>query len=342
MTIGILIGAGSVGKHHAKVMANRYEKTVVVDPSETVHTWLEDQLPGKCLFFHSISDALTNLRDEVADVTAVISHLAPDHHQAFTVLADAGIKRIVCEKPISDSLYLGKAMVDRAEQDGIRLAVGFQRRFLNTANTINSVATTELGGNPSALVIHGGAKCLVTYGSHFVDLAIEIFGSSPKRVAGFGGTQRINPRGRDLDYWEGSLTWEFSDNRYLSMTFTNQSSVQAEGILYAPLGVMHVYPDGRVTMSKRDISEIEKDSRVTRVGVCKDVPVEVIPSFSPSEIHVILNEVEGNGKLSYSGEQITSSLEASLGGLIAAETGQAVYFPIAESHSQYQKSWNVT
>jgi hypothetical protein len=57
---------------------------------------------------------------------------------------------------------------------------------------------------------------------------------------------------------------------------------------------------------------------------------------------VILNEVEGNGKLSYSGEQITSSLEASLGGLIAAESGQAVYFPIAESHSQYQKSWNVT
>ena len=45
--IGLLVGAGSVGKHHARVMSQRYSQLIVVDPASTVETWMKENLkPG--------------------------------------------------------------------------------------------------------------------------------------------------------------------------------------------------------------------------------------------------------------------------------------------------------
>jgi predicted dehydrogenase len=342
MRQGLLVGVGSVGKHHAKVMAERYERLLLVDPSPEVKDWLKGQIHSEHEVFTSLSEAIDALSPNAISTTAVISHLAPDHFDAFTKISDAGVRHIVCEKPISDSLATSMAMVNRAEQQSIRFSVAFQRRFLQSAKVINSVSQSELGGPPSSIVVHGGAKCLVTFGAHFVDLALDVFGSPPLRVAGFGNSQPINPRRKDLGYWEGSLTWEFSGNRYLTISFTNQSSVQALGVLYAPHGTMNLYPDGKVTMVKRNLEEIAKDPRVTRVGVCEDSPVQVIPGSAPSELSVILDEIEGDSDISYSLKHIMESLEASIGGLIAAETKQVVEFPVSQNHPLFGKLWNVT
>jgi predicted dehydrogenase len=342
MRQGLLVGVGSVGKHHAKVMAERYKRLLLVDPSPEVKDWLKGQIHSEHEVFTSLSEAIDALSPNAISTTAVISHLAPDHFDAFTKISDAGVRHIVCEKPISDSLATSMAMVNRAEQQSIRFSVAFQRRFLQSAKVINSVSQSELGGPPSSIVVHGGAKCLVTFGAHFVDLALDVFGSPPLRVAGFGSSQPINPRRKDLGYWEGSLTWEFSGNRYLTISFTNQSSVQALGVLYAPHGTMNLYPDGKVTMVKRNLEEIAKDPRVTRVGVCEDSPVQVIPGSAPSELSVILDEIEGDSDISYSLKHIMESLEASIGGLIAAETKQVVEFPVSQNHPLFGKLWNVT
>ena len=342
MRQGLLVGVGSVGKHHAKVMAERYERLLLVDPSPEVKDWLKGQIHSEHEVFTSLSEAIDALSPNAISTTAVISHLAPDHFDAFTKISDAGVRHIVCEKPISDSLATSMAMVNRAEQQSIRFSVAFQRRFLQSAKVINSVSQSELGGPPSSIVVHGGAKCLVTFGAHFVDLALDVFGSPPLRVTGFGNSQPINPRRKDLGYWEGSLTWEFSGNRYLTISFTNQSSVQALGVLYAPHGTMNLYPDGKVTMVKRNLEEIAKDPRVTRVGVCEDSPVQVIPGSAPSELNVILDEIESDSDISYSLKHIMESLEASIGGLIAAETKQVVEFPVSQNHPLFGKLWNVT
>ena len=342
MRQGLLVGVGSVGKHHAKVMAERYEKLLLVDPSPEVKDWLQGQIQSEHKVFGSLPEAIAALSPNASSTTAVISHLAPDHFEAFTKIADAGVRHIVCEKPISDSLATAMAMVNRAEQESIRFSVAFQRRFLQSAKVINSVSQSELGGPPASIVVHGGAKCLITFGAHFVDLALDIFESPPLRVAGFGSSQPINPRRKDLGYWEGSLSWEFPGNRYLTISFTNQSSVQALGVLYAPHGTMNLYPDGKVAMVKRKLDDIAKDPRVTRVGVCEDSPIQVIPGSAPSELKLILDEIESDSEISYSSKHIMESLEASIGGLIAAETKQVVGFPISKDHPLYGKLWNVT
>ena len=95
-------------------------------------------------------------------------------------------------------------------------------------------------------------------------------------------------------------------------------------------------------MVKRNPEDIAKDPRVTRVGVCEDSPVQVIPGSAPSELKLILDEIESDSEISYSSKHIMESLEASIGGLIAAETKQVVDFPIAKEHPMYGKLWNVT
>jgi hypothetical protein len=68
----------------------------------------------------------------------------------------------------------------------------------------------------------------------------------------------------------------------------------------------------------------------------------VIPGSAPSELNVILDEIESDSDISYSLKHIMESLEASIGGLIAAETKQVIEFPISKDHPLYGKLWNVT
>ena len=68
----------------------------------------------------------------------------------------------------------------------------------------------------------------------------------------------------------------------------------------------------------------------------------MIPGSAPSELKVILDEIESDLEISYSSKNIMESLEASIGGLIAAETKQVVEFPISKDHPMYGKLWNVT
>ena len=340
--VGLLVGAGSVGKHHARVMSQRYQQFIVVDPASTVEEWMKENLKPGNVYFNNLDSAISAIGDRTENVTAVIANLAPDHCSTFHRLADCGIRKIVCEKPMSDSVALATQMLNRAKLDGIHLTVGFQRRFTLAASHVNAAASENLNGPPSAIAVHGGAKCLVTFGSHTVDFAIELFGSEPLRVSAVGNAASINPRGSTLGYWGGAASWEFSNNRYLTMMFTNESSVQSSATIYAPTGTFEMAVNGRITMFKRNVDEIARDPRVTRVGDVDKQGVEIVSALETSSIALMLDAVESQNDLIYSGEQLVGSMEAMFGALIAIESKAVVEFPLSKSHALYAKSWNVT
>ncbi|MEY4874648.1 MAG: hypothetical protein RJB41_1350 [Actinomycetota bacterium] len=340
--IGLLVGAGSAGKHHARVMSRRYRELIVVDPASTVETWMKENLKPGDVYYNNLDSAISAIGDRAENVTAVIANLGPDHCSTFHRLADCGIQKIVCEKPMSDSIALATQMIDRAKADGIRLTVGFPRRFTLAASYVNLASHENLNGPPSAIAVQGGAKCLVTFGAHTVDFAIELFGSQPLRVAAVGNAASINPRGSTLGYWGGAASWEFSNDRYLTMMFTNESSVQSSATIYAPTGIFEMAVNGRITMFKRNADEIARDPRVTRVGEVDKQGVEVVSPLEASSLALILDEIESQNDLTYSGDQLVESMEAMFGALIAIETKAVVEFPLSKSHALYAKSWNVT
>jgi len=340
--IGLLVGAGSVGKHHARVMSRRYHQLIVVDPASPVEDWMKENLKSGDAYYNNLDFAIQAIGDRTEDVTAVIANLAPDHSATFHRLADCGIRKIVCEKPMSDSIALATQMIDRAKSEGIRLTVGFPRRFTLAASHVNVAANENLNGPPSAIAVHGGAKCLVTFGAHTVDFAIELFGCEPLRVAAVGNAASINPRGSTLGYWGGAASWEFPNNRYLTMMFTNESSVQSFATIYAPTGIFEMAVNGRITMFKRNADEIKRDPRVTRVGDVDKQGVEIVSALEASSLGLMLDEIESQYDLTYSGDQLVGSMEAMFGALIAIESNAVVEFPLTKSHGLYGKRWNVT
>jgi hypothetical protein len=70
---GLLIGVGSVGKHHAKIMAKRYEKLFLVDPAQDVAEWIKNNIDCDYEVYSSLSEAISALSPNSATITTTIT-----------------------------------------------------------------------------------------------------------------------------------------------------------------------------------------------------------------------------------------------------------------------------
>ena len=121
-----LIGAGRIGRRHAQVLAAQIpqaELVVVVDAdaaaaeataaSVRVPTWS--------------SDADTVFGDPSIDAVVIASSTAT--HAPYIIAAAQAGKDVFCEKPIALDLETTDAAIDAVDAAGVRLQIGFQRRF---------------------------------------------------------------------------------------------------------------------------------------------------------------------------------------------------------------------
>lgn len=340
--VGLLVGAGSIGKRHAKSLIRRYPEVVIVDPSAIVGEWVRAELRENDLYFKTLDEALESIGGRAESVTAVIANLGPDHFETFTKLADFGIRRIFCEKPMAHSIQFARDMATRASAEGISLAVGLQRRYEGIAKQIKQHAEQFLGGAPVAIVGHGGAQCLITTGMHWIDFAHEVFETAPIRAVAVAHPKKFNPRGQHLEMWGGSASWEFSEDRYLSLTYSNASSVEGGLSVYCPTGRFDFMSDGSVRMFRRNTDEILADPRLTRVGEARVDESFSLQPPSDTPISLALEELDSESELTYSCMDAATSLEAAIGALIAAEDKRTVELPVSPADKYYSRKWNIS
>ncbi len=177
LNVGI-IGAGRIGKVHAATLAYRAPATrllAVADSNLEAARELADK--------HCIPQATGDYRELLAnpDIQAVFICSATNTHAQFTEEAARAGKHIFCEKPIA--LDLGQ--IDRAlatvKQAGVKLQVGFNRRFdANYARVRQAIECGEIG-QPALLHIisRDPAPPPVAYvkvsGGMFLDMTIHDF-----------------------------------------------------------------------------------------------------------------------------------------------------------------------
>ena len=340
--IGLLVGAGSIGKRHAKKLIEQYELVIVVDPEPLLMNWVRTELRSQDMYFPELSAALVYIGSNSNKTTAVISNLGPDHFSTFNQLADSGIRRILCEKPMAVSVKQIDDMVARIESEKISFTVGLQRRYSDLCSLLRSIGEEYLGGKPVAVVGHGGAQCLITTGMHWIDLCIDLFEDNPEAVSAIAQPKKINPRSPLLEMWSGTAAWAFPNDRYLTLTYSNSSSVEGELVIYCPTGRLEIDPNGVITMHQRKSSEVLADNRVTRVG--EAFPSGVI-EIKPQVIHPIiqiLDELDRGVELTYATSAAAVSANAALGLLISATTKQEVRLPVSNSNEFYGLEWSVT
>ena len=219
----VIVGYGSIGKRHARTLASLGASLAIVNRGEAARAKAAEAHPSA-----RIAPGLEDLdRDGFpwASSAAVISTWAPSHADLFHLLAERGVRRILCEKLMASSVAAAFSMVARAELEGIALGINHTFRYALLAPAIRSLAAKARLGDPVSLVVEAGAACLVTNGVHWVDFAGEIFGGEPVRAEGTVRGVPINPRSPELLLYGGTAIWTFAGRREAVLTFSRCSSL---------------------------------------------------------------------------------------------------------------------
>jgi myo-inositol 2-dehydrogenase/D-chiro-inositol 1-dehydrogenase len=142
LQIGI-VGAGRIGKVHAETLAFRLPEVRTMAIAD-VNCEAAQALAVRCgipTVAESSEQIFTN-----PEIDAVLICSSTNTHADFIVQAAQAGKHIFCEKPIAHSI----GQIDRAlaavEKAGVKLQIGFNRRFdANFARVRQAVANGEIG-----------------------------------------------------------------------------------------------------------------------------------------------------------------------------------------------------
>ena len=139
-----LLGGGRIGKLHGANVMNSIpeaEITVLADPflNDEMEAWAKGLGIAKC----------TKEADDVfadPDVDAIFICSSTDTHADFIIKAAEAGKDIFCEKPIHTDIARIKEALAAVEKAGVKLQVGFVRRFDPSHKAVrDKVASGDLG-----------------------------------------------------------------------------------------------------------------------------------------------------------------------------------------------------
>lgn len=145
-----LIGAGRIGKVHAESVMTRVAGatiTAVADPHLPSAQALGQQ--------YGIGLVTADYRDVLAqdDIDAVMICSATDTHAPIMTEAAAAGKHIFCEKPIAHDLGRIDAALAAVEKAGVKLMIGFNRRFDPNFARLQKMVRDGAVGEPHILRI---------------------------------------------------------------------------------------------------------------------------------------------------------------------------------------------
>src|SRR5690606_17571991 len=241
-----LIGFGSIGKRHARCLAQKFEELAIIDVDPPAREAAKSQFP-QAHVLSSLTE-LWRLNWPWQEVLVVIATWGPSHYELFRECAEQGVRRILCEKPLAGSLYEGWRMVVEAGELGTTLGANHTLRLLGVDRGVKKLAQPHSLGPPHSVVVHGGASGLVPDGIHVIHLAISAIGAPLVSVVSTAAGEAINPRSPGLLFFGGSAVWTFPAGEEAVVSLHNRSSIYPTATLY--------YRDGAIYLHDRTMSVV--------------------------------------------------------------------------------------
>lgn len=202
VNVGI-IGAGRIGKVHAENLACRIPQA---RPIAIADLFLE--AAERCAADCQIPSAVQDYRQilENPDIEAVVICSSTDTHARMIEEAAAVGKHIFCEKPIDFDLARIDRALEAVDKAGVKLQIGFNRRFDPNFKRVREMVATGKIGVPHILRItsRDPAPPPIEYikvsGGIFLDMTIHDFdmarylmGSEVSEIYATGGVM-VDPR----------------------------------------------------------------------------------------------------------------------------------------------------
>ena len=192
-----LIGAGRIGKVHAATVAFGLPEATLASVTD-IDRDAARALAGRCGIAHVAESADEILADPGIDAVLICS--STDTHADLIARAARAGKQIFCEKPVALDLARIDAALEAVANAGVKLQIGFNRRFdANFARVRRAVETGEIGsprlmhivsrdpGPPpiSYVKLSGGMFLDMTI--HDFDMARFLLGDEPEEIYVSGG-----------------------------------------------------------------------------------------------------------------------------------------------------------
>jgi myo-inositol 2-dehydrogenase/D-chiro-inositol 1-dehydrogenase len=298
-----LIGAGRIGKVHANAImtAIPQSKLVAVADSylEAAQSLARD---------YGIGLATKNHQEAIAAADAVIIASSTDTHAPFIIDAAKAGKHIFCEKPIAAEISKIDEALAAVKEAGVKLQIGFNRRFDASFLRIKQAITNGEIGTPQLLHIisrdpapppieyvkvSGGIFFDMTI--HDFDMARYLFGEVDEIYA--AGAVLVNPEiGKAGDIDTAMITLKFANGAIGSIDNSRKAvygydqRVEAFGSKGSASNI-NLYPDAVVISNAETVRQAslplnfflerymgsyvrELQEFVTAVQEDRDVPVD--------------------------------------------------------------------
>src|SRR5271155_3364681 len=173
-----VVGVGRIGKIHIENLVNRIPGAEVVAVCDVAAV----ELAAIAARF-GIARTFTDYREllDLAEIDAVVICSSTDTHHQMIVDAAARGKQIFCEKPIDRSIEKVQAANEEVSRRGVRMMVGFNRRFDPNFLKVRETIAAGLVGQPQILRITSRdpapppEQYIRASGGIFMDMAIHDF-----------------------------------------------------------------------------------------------------------------------------------------------------------------------
>lgn len=148
-TIGI-IGAGRIGKLHAENIRNHIPEAEIKTISDIKIDQVKDW--AHAIGIENVTEDYQNiLKDPAIDAVFICS--STDTHAQFTIEAAEAGKDVFCEKPIDLGLDRISNVLDTVKKAGVKLQVGFNRRFDHNFKKVKDLIKEGKIGDPHIIKI---------------------------------------------------------------------------------------------------------------------------------------------------------------------------------------------
>ena len=259
----ILVGNGSMGSRYSKYLAENIcdkSEIYIIDNNPDMQKRLRDDgFPS----YESLSKIprIENCK------YGIVANWGPDHLSTAEELIKNGCKRLIIEKPISNSLSELKSFKNKYGKD-VFITVHHFFRYTNLFEFISQAEEKYNYGKPVGVRLSGGAVCLSTSGTHYLDLACKVLDSDPVSTSADLEIDYINPRDKSLAFVGGNASYRMNNGTFIHVSFTNKSSHTLKTEVVYRHGIIEIDArDDKFIFFKRTEKDLEKFGNIiTRHG----------------------------------------------------------------------------
>jgi len=217
-----VIGLGRMGLRHVQVAESLGMQVIGgADPSADARASLmrDHGVPAYACFADG-AELLAALRPEAV----VVATTAPGHAPLVLAAVAAGVRHILCEKPMASSLSQANAMLAACAVSGTRLAVNHQMRFMDQYSEVKALIGSAVLGPLSSVTVAAPNFGLAMNASHYFEMFRYLTDESVHDVTAWFELEKLaNVRGAQFDDASGRLLARTASGTAMYMDFSARS-----------------------------------------------------------------------------------------------------------------------